>query len=150
MYKRQIPIETLTGSARPGQFLLYSDDRLLAVSHREADMDEVFSNMMSMGMEAADSGIGQQEFFKLGKEYVFPTSLPAIGWEIAYVYDSYMLGSGQIVFFLLILVTAACIFTFLIALLVEALYKPIREVVEDSMDSPEDGKPIDELSLIHI
>ena len=132
-----IPIETLTGSARPGQFLLYSDDRLLAVSHREADMDEVFSNMMSMGMEAADSGIGQQEFFKLGKEYVFPTSLPAIGWEIAYVYDSYMLGSGQIVFFLLILVTAACIFTFLIALLVEALYKPIREVVEDSMDSPE-------------
>ena len=52
--------------------------------------------MMSMGMEAADSGIGQQEFFKLGKEYVFPTSLPAIGWEIAYVYDSYMLGSGHI------------------------------------------------------
>lgn len=143
-----IPIETLTGSARPGQFLLYSDDRLLAVSHREADMDEVFSNMMSMGMEAADSGIGQQEFFKLGKEYVFPTSLPAIGWEIAYVYDSYMLGSGQIVFFLLILVTAACIFTFLIALLVEALYKPIREVVEDSMDSPEAGKPIDEFKIL--
>lgn len=143
-----IPIETLTGSARPGQFLLYSDDRLLAVSHREADMDEIFSNIMNMGMEAADSGIGQQEFFKLGKEYVFPTSLPAIGWEIAYVYDSYMLGSGQIVFFLLILVTAACIFTFLIALLVEALYKPIREVVEDSMDSPEAGKPIDEFKIL--
>lgn len=104
--------------------------------------------MMSMGMETADYGIGQQEFFKLGKEYVFPTSLPAIGWEIAYVYDSYMLGSGQIVFFLLILVTAACIFTFLIALLVEALYKPIREVVEDSMDSPEAGKPIDEFKIL--
>lgn len=143
-----IPIETLTGSARPGRFLLCSDDRLLAVSHRDDEMDELFSQLINLGMKAAGSGIGQQEYFKLGKEYVFPTTLPAIGWEIAYIYDSYMLDSGQIVFFLLILVTAACIFTFFIALLVEALYKPIREVVEDSMESPEAGKPIDEFKIL--
>lgn len=143
-----IPIETLTGSARPGRFLLYNDDKLLAVSHRDHEMDALVLNMSNLGMELGESGIGQPEFLKLGKEYVFLTNLPAIGWEIAYVYDSFVLESGQIVFFLLILVTAACIFTFLIALLVEALYRPIREVVADAVDTLEAGKPIDEFKIL--
>lgn len=140
-----IPVKTLTGSARPGKFLLYNDGQLLACSQKTSEMEEIFDFLMeNTAAESHDS----REFVKYQKEYIFSTSLPAIGWNLAYVYDSYVLGRSQILFFLLILVTAACIFAFLIALLVEALYKPIREVVADSVEDGASGKPIDEFKII--
>lgn len=140
-----IPVQTLTGSSQPGRFLLYYDGQLLACSQQSPDMDRIFAYLT----ENPDvKHHNTREYITYQKEYIFTTSLPAIGWNLAYVYDSYVLERSQILFFLLLLVSAACIFTFLIALLVEVLYRPIKEVITNSMEDVLDGKPIDEFKII--
>lgn len=140
-----IPVNTLTGTSRPGRFLLYNEDQLLAASHQTPEMERIFSFLAE---NPAEENHDSREYVEYKEEYLFPTRLSAMGWNLAFIYDSYVLGRHQILFFLILLVTAACIFTCLIAILVEALYKPIREVVADSIEENPDGKPIDEFKIL--
>lgn len=140
-----IPVNTLTGSSRPGRFLLYHDGQILAGSHQTPEMEDIFT-FLSGNTENAKHD--SREYIKYQEVYLFPTRLSAIGWNLAYIYDSYVLERNQILFFLMLLVTAACIFTFLIVILVETLYKPIRDVVTDSIEGRPDGKPIDEFKIL--
>lgn len=140
-----IPVETLSGSQRMTPFLLLDGKRFLAKSSLDAQMNTLLHCVAQMPNTVDKKG---GEYIKCQDKYVFFAALPAFGWKLAYVYDDYALNAGQVLFFLLFLVTAGCIFTFVMALLVEALYKPIKDVVMGSLEGASDDKPIDECKLI--
>lgn len=139
-----IPVSILTGQTSTDTFMLYSNGRLLASS--PADKNHKFFQQLLAVLERGPSG--GSDALKFQKHYVFTTSLSATGWDIAYVYNDFLPNGSQILFFLFLLAVSAFFFLIMATLLVEALYRPIKDVMRETADGKTDGKPMDEMKII--
>lgn len=139
-----LPVSVLAGQTSTNTFMLYGNGQLLACSPSGTNCN--FFQQLLPALENRPSG--SHDYLKFQKHYVFTSTLPSTGWNIAYVYDNFLPDGSQVLFFLFLLAVAAFFFLIMAALLVETLYRPIKDVMQETADGPPDGKPIDEMKII--
>lgn len=138
-----IPKQSLTGTSVTNDFILYDSDGILAYS---SNQEEKTADLNQLYEKLSDQQDTPQRYE--GK-YVLIASISSAAWEIAYIYDTYAINTGQIIIFIFGILLLLLILLYVIYQLVELLYQPVREVLSDpAVTLPEAGEPIDEFKVI--
>lgn len=146
LYMLTFPKETLAGNSQASHYMVYDSNGILACDSRPDSADISYGRLYEL-IYTKPPGTEKMQF-PSGNKQIFLASIPSTGWQIAYIYDGLALHSRQILLFLLCLTLLQAVTLLFVVLLTEKLYKPVKEVILETISLEELKNPIDEFQLI--
>lgn len=143
LYIVAVPAHTLIGDTSFLHFMLYDQDRIIACDTKRDtafDYDSLYAQILSSDSTARQLSINGSP--------VILTSLSANDWKVAYVYENLAYRYQDIVIFLLISICIFCTAVVIMKLMTEQIYKPVKEVIIDTIPPEELTDGLDEFELI--
>lgn len=143
LYIVTVPTHTFISDTSFRHFMMYDQEHIIAsdTEHRTSfNYDALYAQILSKEASA-------RQFYYRG----FPVVLTVPSnqaWNVAYVYESMAYNYQDILIFLLIVICILCTAIIIMKLITEQLYKPVKEVIIDTIPPEERKDGFDEFELI--
>lgn len=145
IYIIKIPYHTLFGKSLDQNFILFDTNQILAYGNIN-EKDKVLADQVYL----ADPNLKTSDYhFKFQDKIIFLSRLTEVDWAIAYIYDKISFDPFQILIYIILpSVLLLLLALFISKVIIERLYKPVKEVISDILPEDSNEPIIDEFQIL--